>query len=129
MVGAEYTQMAGRAGRRGIDTEGHAIICANMFEPPDAETMRGIVAGSPRSVVSRLKLSYAMVLEGDLSFGDTGAYANTFSVVDGKQHGRILSFAPRSVSTNPVRSSRTLRTTQVRNDKRTEERRGEGVLS
>lgn len=62
---AEYTQMAGRAGRRGIDTEGHAIVCANMFEPPDAETMRGIVSGSPRSVVSRLKLSYAMVLEGD----------------------------------------------------------------
>jgi superfamily II RNA helicase len=62
---AEYTQMAGRAGRRGIDTEGHAIVCANMFEPPDADTMRGIVCGNPRSVVSRLKLSYAMVLEGD----------------------------------------------------------------
>ena len=62
---AEYTQMAGRAGRRGIDTEGHAIICANMFEPPDTEIMRGIVSGSPRSVVSRLKLSYAMVLEND----------------------------------------------------------------
>jgi ATP-dependent RNA helicase HelY len=32
---AEYTQLTGRAGRRGIDTEGHAFVCWSPFVPFD----------------------------------------------------------------------------------------------
>ena len=34
LTSEEYTQMAGRAGRRGLDTEGHVIHLCNLFKLP-----------------------------------------------------------------------------------------------
>lgn len=56
----EYTQMAGRAGRRGIDTVGHCIILPEALLSP--HSMKSILSGSPLSVTSNYKITYQMVL-------------------------------------------------------------------
>jgi len=58
----EYTQMAGRAGRRGIDTVGHVVHCSNLFEMPAIQEYRQILCGKPQKLVSKFKISYSIVL-------------------------------------------------------------------
>jgi superfamily II RNA helicase len=58
----EYTQMAGRAGRRGKDTVGHVIHCVNLFELPSASEYKHILTGPPQTLVSKFKFSFNMAL-------------------------------------------------------------------
>lgn len=58
----EYTQQAGRAGRRGYDTVGHVIHLSNLFDPPTETDYKVILGNVPQTIVSRLKISYSMVL-------------------------------------------------------------------
>jgi superfamily II RNA helicase len=58
----EYTQIAGRAGRRGIDTVGHVIHLNNLFRDVNWADYRIMMNGKPQTLVSKFKTSYNLLL-------------------------------------------------------------------
>ena len=63
LLPGEYTQMAGRAGRRGIDTVGSVIIVTlGKTEAPPAGELRHMVLGDPTKLRSQFRLHYNMIL-------------------------------------------------------------------
>ncbi|MFP4058406.1 MAG: DEAD/DEAH box helicase [Candidatus Brocadiia bacterium] len=57
----EYQQMAGRAGRRGMDERGY-VYARVQTDEVGPETVKRVVAGRPEPVASRFNLGYASIL-------------------------------------------------------------------
>jgi superfamily II RNA helicase len=64
----EYIQMAGRAGRRGIDTSG-LVLYEPLREPVASLDLKGLLTGALPSLQSRMRFHYDFILKHRLSGG------------------------------------------------------------
>lgn len=62
LLAHEYTQMAGRAGRRGLDTVGHVIHLHSLFEPVSHGDYNIMLSGKSQTIQSRLDIDFNYVL-------------------------------------------------------------------
>jgi superfamily II RNA helicase len=85
----EYTQMAGRAGRRGLDTHG-LVLYEPMGEPVDAASLRSMLTGALPPLSSQMRFHYDFILTASgLALADS-SYWGTQQRLIRTQQGREL---------------------------------------
>ena len=62
LLAEEYHQMAGRAGRRGLDTKGNVFL-APLRGMPDSHTMKNMLVGHMKPFISQLQVNPALILK------------------------------------------------------------------
>ena len=58
----EYTQISGRAGRRGFDKVGKVWLCCNLFDIKPLSEFKNMLFGPPQTLISKFKLSFNLCL-------------------------------------------------------------------
>ncbi|XP_072985738.1 DExH-box ATP-dependent RNA helicase DExH11 isoform X1 [Typha latifolia] len=61
LLPGEYIQMAGRAGRRGLDKIGTVIVMCRD-EIPEESDLKNVIVGKPTRLESQFRLTYTMIL-------------------------------------------------------------------
>ena len=87
LLGHEYTQAAGRAGRLGLDKVGHVIHLNNLFHERESASYRTMMKGAPQTLTSKFKISYNLLLN-LIDIGDTN----------------LIDFSRKSMLTNEIDS-------------------------
>jgi len=89
MQSREYHQMAGRAGRRGMDSVGYVYASVDPDED-DARGVRRVLTGQVERIESRFELAYATILSLYSRMGEAvyEACANSFATFQRRHHHR-----------------------------------------
>lgn len=61
LLPGEYTQMSGRAGRRGLDKIGTVVVMCRD-EIPEERDLKLVIVGSATKLKSQFRLTYIMIL-------------------------------------------------------------------
>jgi len=89
MEAREYHQMAGRAGRRGMDKVGYVYAAVDP-EQDDAKGVRRVLTGKIERIHSRFELAYSTILNLYSRVGEAvyEACANSFATFQRRRHHR-----------------------------------------